>query len=285
MAERRFRHDPSRHRQPASGWRWVGLAAIVLAALASSACTSTQEFDDIRSQLQEIQFELLELRKEAPSKSDVLEAGDSVRQEIERLTVAEAATEERIRQLGERLVQLEAKLDETHFRLAQLAQQMAATNQELQAVRSAAEEAQRSPEPSPAPASADPANPQMLYDTAYGDYVSGNYDLAILGFRQYLDKASGTEQADNAAYWIGECYYRQGKYQLAIEQYDEVLTRYEHSDRTASALFKKGYAYFELGQRPQAIVQLQKVICDHPETDEAQLATQRLEELGIDVDC
>ena len=65
-------------------------------------------------------------------------------------------------------------------------------------------------------------------------------------------------------------------------QFDTVLTAYDRSDKTPSALLKKGYAYLELGQREQGVVQLQSVIRQYPQTDEADLARQRLQTLGVD---
>jgi len=60
------------------------------------------------------------------------------------------------------------------------------------------------------------------------------------------------------------------------------LQRYPRSDKTPSILLKKGYAYLEMGQREQGLVQLQQVIRGFPETDEANLARQRLASLGVD---
>lgn len=258
-------------------------AGIVLAAMPVFACTSSRELETIQSRLEEIRFEVLQLQKLGPTKAEVAEMGSALGQKIEELVSKEVASEATLRELAERIGELEAKLEDTDFRLAQLSQQIAATNQELQAVRNAAEVV-RTPLPPP-PTPANPADPQALYDTAYNDYGRGNYDLAILGFRQYLDAAPETDLADNAAYWIGECYFRQQSYQQAITQFDEVLTRWAASDRNPSALLRKGYAYFELGQRAQGVVQLQNVICEYGGTDEAHLASQRLQELGIDVEC
>src|SRR5262249_5720046 len=52
-----------------------------------------------------------------------------------------------------------------------------------------------------------PGNPDQLFAAAYGDYSRGNYDLAISEFRQYVDSYPASEMADNAQYWIGECFY------------------------------------------------------------------------------
>jgi len=126
------------------------------------------------------------------------------------------------------------------------------------------------------------ADPETLYQTAYSDYLRGNYDLALLGFRQYMDSFPDTDLADNASYWIGECFYRQQKFAEAIVEYDKVLERFPRSDKTASALLKKGYAQIELGQRKDGITQLERVIKNFPSSDEANLARQRLQGLGVD---
>ena len=259
-------------------------AGMALVALLAPACTSTTELEAIKSQLADIQLQLLQLQKQTPNKSEVAELETLISGQLEELLRAEADARADLQALSGQIGQLESKLEDTNFRLQQLAQQIVATNQELQAVRSAAEEArvrERAPE---RPQPVNPTDPRALYDAAYNDYLQGNYDLAILGFRQYLDNFRGTELADNAAYWIGECLYRQGNFQQAIEQFDEVL-RSEGSDRVASALLRKGYSYLQLGQRAQGVVHLQTVICDHASTDEAKIASQRLQELGIDVDC
>lgn len=266
-----------------SGRSRSGAAPRVFAALmAASAlgCVSSSDLDTIKTQLQEIQLQVLQLQKQSPDKAEIAQLEATIDEHVQALLKSQADSRADLGALSGRIERLETKLEDTHFRLAQLSQQIAATNQELQAVRNAAEEVRI--RPAVPPAAVNPADPQALYDTAYNDYLQGNYDLAILGFHQYAETYRSTEQADNATYWLGECYYRQGKFQQAIEKFDEVLTRFEHSDRTASALLKKGYAYFELGQRAQGVVHLQNVIREYAGTDEASLATQHLEEMGVE---
>jgi len=262
--------------------RQVGAVAAAMAAATALSCTSSSELDEIRSQLREIHFEVLELRKQGPSKAEVAELEARLSQEVGRLARAQSDAGVELAALADQIEQLEAKLEDTTFRFVQLSQQIEATIQELQAIRSTAEVARLPPPASPAQAAADP---QTLYETAYNDYVRGSYDLAVLGFRQYLESYPGTDLADNATYWIGECYFQQRKFELAIEQFDRVLERYELSDRDPSALLKKGFAYLEIGQREKGVAQLRNVACDYAGSDEARLARQRLQGLGIDVDC
>lgn len=277
----RPRRRPSvRHLPVHSLRRFAGIAILAVSAL---ACSSSTELESISTQLAEVERRLLELQKESPSDEDVKQVSARVDEGVETILRRQAELAEEVRRLGREIEELHTDLDDTNFRLAQLSQQIAATHQELQAIRFAAEEAQR--DRAAAPQTPDPGDPAALYETAYNDYVSGNFDLAILGFRQYLESYPEHDQADNAAYWLGESYYRQSRYKKAIEQFDHVLDEYEGSDRAASALLKKAYAYLELGQRAQGIVQLQKVACEHDGTDEAVLARNRLRQLGIDADC
>ena len=255
-------------------------AGAALMAVSALGCVSSTDLDAIKTQLQDIQLQVLQLQKQSPSKSEVSSLQKAITDQIQTLIRSEADIQADVNSLATRIEQLEDKLEETNFRLIQLSQQIAATNQDLQAVRNAAEEA-RVRSASPPPVVNNPTDPQGLYDTAYNDYLQGNFDLAILGFHQYTETYRSTDLADNATYWIGECYYRQGKFQKAIEQFDEVLTSFERSDRVPSALLKKGYAYFELGQRAQGVVHLQNVIREYEGTDEAHLATQRLQEMGL----
>lgn len=244
------------------------------------ACVSSTDIQSLETQLRDLNLQILQLQKQGPSKSEVADLETSITEEIRILRRLEADMQVELRAISAQIEQLKTKLEDTNFRLAQLSQQIAATNQELRVFRDTAELRAAAPQRPPTPSS----DPQDVYDGAYSDFLSGNYDLAILGFRQYLDGEPAGDLADNALYWIGECYYRQSKFQQAIRLFDQVIDGFQTSDRIPSAMLKKGYAYLELGQRAQGILQLQDVQRAFPGTDESQLAGQRLQDLGIDAD-
>ncbi len=246
-----------------------------------AGCVSGRDIEALQQQIASVEREVMQLQKQSPRKEEVSALGGQLTVQTERLLKSEADVQVALQKLSAQIDQLEANLEDTNFRLAQLSQQIAATNQELKSVRSALGSVGAAPGTTPAPM-ADVSDPQALYQTAYNDYLRGNYDLAVLGFRQYLESFPNTELADNAAYWIGECFYSQAKYRQAIREFDDILGRYPRSDKLASALLKKGYAYLELGEREQGVVQLQHVAREYPATDEANLARQRLRELGVD---
>lgn len=278
--------------------------ALCLLAVTATGCVTPQDIEGLNAQLADIQRQVLQLQKQAPSKEEVssqvsgLQA--SVGRQMESLLKTEADMQVKLQDLSSQIDELQAKLEDTNYRLAQLSQQIAATNQELKSFRSlppatlpeggeAQPSTQTPPQniggvgPSgPAPATGGGADPQALYNSAYNDYLKGSYDLALREFQEYLANFPATDLADNATYWIGECYYRQRRFRQAVEQFDQVLERYPRSDKVAAATLKKGYAHLELGERSQGVVQLRHVIRQHPTSDEANLARQRLREIGVD---
>lgn len=250
--------------------------ALFVLALAASGCVSASDIESIQSQLADLQRQVLQVQTQGSSKEEIGALQATVTQQTQALLKSEADMQLDLQSVSDQIEQLQAKLEDTNYRLEQLSLQIAATNQALQS------------QPSPAPAvdATPPAiaagDPQTLYQSAYGDYLRKNYDLAIAGFQAYLDSYPETELADNAAYWIGESLYGQGKFEAAIRQFDELVARFPRSDKTASASLKKAFAYLERGNRGQGIAQLQRLLREYPTSDEASLARNRLRDLGID---
>ncbi|HET6372352.1 MAG TPA: tol-pal system protein YbgF, partial [Candidatus Polarisedimenticolia bacterium] len=121
----------------------------------------------------------------------------------------------------------------------------------------------------------------QVFKTAYADFSKGNYELALLGFTEYLTANPGAPLAEDAQYWTGECLYSQGKFKEAAEAFDRCGARHPGGARAAAAMLKKGYSQIEGGQASQGIATLQKLIETHPQTDEARLAAERLKTLGL----
>jgi len=276
--------------------------AVCLVAILATGCVTPQDIEGLNAQLADIQRQVLQIQKQAPSKeevsSQVSNLGASVGRQMESLLKTEADMQVKLQDLSSQIDELQAKLEDTNYRLAQLSQQIAATNQELKSFRSVPPavpegtiggDPQQPVQPPPQNPGAPRgsvgntgADPQTLYNSAYNDYLKGSYDLAMREFQEYLANFPTTELADNATYWIGECFYRQRRFRQAVEQFDTVLERYSRSDKVAAATLKKGYALLELGERSQGVVQLRHVIKQYPNSDEANLARQRLREIGVD---
>jgi len=272
--------------------------AVCLVAASVTGCVTPQDIEGLNTQLADIQRQVLQIQKQAPSKEEVSSQmttlGSNMGRQMESLLKTEADMQVKLQDLSSQIDELQAKLEDTNYRLAQLSQQIAATNQELKTFQSQPPatgpqgtvggdpQPSQTPPQQQNPGAGSGANPQTLYNSAYNDYLKGSYDLALREFQEYLDNFPATDLADNATYWIGECYYRQRRFRQAVDQFDAVLERYPRSDKVAAATLKKGYAHLELGERSQGVVQLRHVIRQYPTSDEANLARQRLREIGVD---
>jgi tol-pal system protein YbgF len=132
------------------------------------------------------------------------------------------------------------------------------------------------PQPPPRPPVASrPPEMEEVYKNALNAYAKGNYDLAITGFRAYIQNYPKTSLVANAQYWLGESYYSQRNYAQAVEEFDVVIRDYPDSPKVPSALFKQGDAYVQINDTKRATTVLCELMTKYPETREARLARER----------
>lgn len=123
---------------------------------------------------------------------------------------------------------------------------------------------------------------QQLFRDATAQYSKGEFEQALRGFQDLLDQYPNSRLADDAQYMIGESYYGMKEYVDAVTEYDQVIKRYPDSDRIPGARLKKAFSLTALGKKGQAVVELQQIVQRYPSSKEAQIARQRLAELGLD---
>lgn len=132
------------------------------------------------------------------------------------------------------------------------------------------------------PASVLPANlsAKEVYDMALQDYRRGNFQLAIDGFSIYRDHFSESPLADNAVYWIGECYYSQGKWEEAIAQCNDLILNYPQGDKVPDAYLKKGMSLMKQDKKEEALAVFKILISKYPLEDATAIARQKIKEMG-----
>lgn len=118
--------------------------------------------------------------------------------------------------------------------------------------------------------------PKELYDAAYLDLSRKNYDLALSGFLEYLSRFPQNGLAANAQYWIGEIFYIRGDFEKALEEFLEVESKYPNERKVPAALLKAGYCYLRLQNKERARRAFENIIEKYPQTEEANLARERL---------
>lgn len=133
--------------------------------------------------------------------------------------------------------------------------------------------------PAPAPTSGlppPPQNPQRAYDTAFGDYITGQFDMAIAGFQYYIETFPTSPEVPKARFHVAESYYGKGQNKEAVTAYEQVITLHKGTDWEAQALYKQGLAYEKLGQPARAKANWERVGKMFPDSNAAILASQNL---------
>jgi tol-pal system protein YbgF len=107
----------------------------------------------------------------------------------------------------------------------------------------------------------------------------GRHVEALAGFRDFLKAHPGHDNADNAQYWIGECYYDQKDYPMALREFRRVVEKHAQGNKVADALLKIGFSHLSLGSAEIGRQTLEKVVRSYPQSEAAVLAGARLREL------
>ena len=138
---------------------------------------------------------------------------------------------------------------------------------------------QPAPQTPTQPAAAARLSPQEVYNMANSDYLKGNFDLAIAGFKMYIEQFSESPLVDDCFYWIGECFFSQKKFKEAVDQFNELILNYPGGDKIPEAYLKKGISLVELGQKEEAISVFKLLISKFPLEEETKIAQQKIKEL------
>jgi tol-pal system protein YbgF len=112
-----------------------------------------------------------------------------------------------------------------------------------------------------------PSDAEGLYDKAFQLFRGGKFEAARVEFNSYLKRFPKTDLADNAQFWLGECYYSEKRYQEAISAYEKTIKDY---------LLKQGMAFVELGDKTAGKILLKKVIKGYPQSNQAKIARNKL---------
>lgn len=117
------------------------------------------------------------------------------------------------------------------------------------------------------------------YRRSYEALRAGKHEEAMQGFREFLHLFSNHDLADNAQYWLGECYYDRKDYASAVREFRRVIERYPSGNKVPDALLKVGYSYLALGSLEAGRQTLGQLLRSYPRHEAAGLAATRLAEL------
>ncbi|MEE8313913.1 MAG: tol-pal system protein YbgF [Myxococcota bacterium] len=126
------------------------------------------------------------------------------------------------------------------------------------------------------------------YENAFRLYRAGDYRRAIDRFEAFLQTHPSSDYADNALFWMGECYFKLGDHERAVLVFEDVVKRYPDGNKVPDALYRQGRALLEIGARsqqaatyaPAARQVFERIVLEHPDSERVLEAKRELERLG-----
>jgi tol-pal system protein YbgF len=128
-------------------------------------------------------------------------------------------------------------------------------------------------------------NPALeLYRASLDGLTAGTHADAAASFREFLRRYPTHDYADNAQYWLGECYYDLKDYATAVREFRRVVEKHATGNKVPDALLKMGFSYLSLGESGAGRRSLQELVRTYPSHPSARLAGERLAALATESD-
>ncbi|MDZ5699176.1 tol-pal system protein YbgF [Chelativorans sp. M5D2P16] len=112
-------------------------------------------------------------------------------------------------------------------------------------------------------------NPDEIYRNAYEFILSGDYDTAEAGFRQYLDGFPDGAHAADAQFWLGEALLAQHRYREAAETFLQANRNHPNAGKAPDMLLKLGVSLAALDQRDVACATFTEIGQRYPQVSDA----------------
>ena len=268
------------------------LLAVIILAAASPARAANKEHQQLMADLRMLQEQSQLLQNLIGSVTEAIKAVNT-RLDQQGETTRKAFADQKlvIDNLSNDVRVIREKLDDNNVRIGSLTQEVDSLRNSLQQAGSRPSGTSDAGDPQTsaagggtAPTGGGPAggvsvSPQKLYDSAMGDYYAGQYDLAILGFSDYIKSFPKSDLADDAQVNICSAYVQDGKNDKAVEACDLAIRTYPNGDKIPDAYYKKGLALQGLRDINGARDAWEHVVKSNPDTDAGRLAKQRLEQI------
>ena len=119
------------------------------------------------------------------------------------------------------------------------------------------------------------------FQSAMRDFNAAKYDIAASEFQDVMHYYPNDDAAGTSQFYLGEIAYRQQNYADAVKAYSDVMDTYDGNIKVPAAQLHKGLALLKLNKKDAGVRELRMLIQRHPQTNEAQQARSKLNELGV----
>lgn len=135
-----------------------------------------------------------------------------------------------------------------------------------------------------APSASKPDEELAGYQVALDAWSSDQYSDCIDQFTSFLQAYPTSGYADNAAYWLADCTFKNGEFKRAVVRFNAVVSVYPESPKAPDALYRQGESLLKLGSKfyKAARTVFRRVQKDYPESERSVEAAEQLKRLGPD---
>ncbi len=105
---------------------------------------------------------------------------------------------------------------------------------------------------------------------------SGEFDQSRSVFQNFARENPGTAFTDNALFWGGICSMKLGQPDQAVVSFSEAYQKYPAEDMVSPSLYYMAEALFALGSGNDGVLTLQKLVDEHPTSEYAIKAKEKL---------
>lgn len=254
--------------------RGLRLLPAIFVLVVSGACGVQSDLTNLKTDTTHLRAQMQVMREEVALQEDI----DSLKVHIVRLeALVRYQTDELLRMradMGQRVGALESQLQVLTTRITESDRQFSALVRRMESLQ-----VQLSAPAGPDTSAAQTGSfdPGELYDLALRDFQQGSYDVAVRQFTQYIEYFPDSELADDAQFYIGECYYTQSLYTQALDAYEMLLNAYPDGNKVPATLLKIASIKVARNETSEARTYLERVITEFPDSEEAGFARMRLE--------
>jgi tol-pal system protein YbgF len=203
---------------------------------------------------------------------------DSISLFSTRLNRMRAESQSDMRALKQDVSAIQATTGQSQERLQQLRAQIEQRNRQSSppaaSVISPADTVNKSAPPPDAP------GPNELFQIGKDQLTRGGNSAARAAFTDFLQRFPDSELAADAQFYIAESYAAEASNGAADSAYAVVVSKYRESPRAPTALYKRGVIAQTAGRTTAAKRLYNDLIKRYPDSDEAELARERLRVLG-----
>jgi TolA-binding protein len=273
---------------------FLGLTVLAIAlATTTPADAANKEHQQLMADLRMLQEQSQLLQNLLGQLTDALKATNArIDQQTEANRKTAADQKLVIDNLSSDTRAIREKLDDSNVRLGSLSQEVDALRQALQQAASRPMAAAPtepdtagggSPPIAPPPGGTQPGavinSPTQMWNAAFADYTSGNFDLAILGFEAFIKTFPKHDQADDAQVYICSSYLQSGKNDEAIKACDAAIRNYPGGNAIPEAYYRKALAQRNLKDVSGARATCDDCIKKFPDSTMKTMCDQLLQQL------